>query len=337
MAAKTRYTVTIDTEEEWDWNSGYPTQSNNVENIKNLHRLQDVIDKHNAKSTYFTNHTVLADPASCDIMMKLADRPNVEIGLHLHPWNTPPFQKMEKVPTRDSFLHNLEWELAEAKLDSLFTAAKKAGLEATSYRGGRYSMSPKIQNYLRDHGIIADSSVMPYSTWPDDGAPDYRNRGPYPKRLDPRHAGDQAMWELPLTYGYVGRLAGDLNRKMVELFDKPPFPRMHAGGILRRLTGSRKCWLNLENSLGEGMTDLFPVIRQQQLPFVCFTMHSSSLLAGGSPYCPTQAHVEKLLSRADATLAAVARELEFEPSTITETVHSLEAQHHAGHRHQPIG
>jgi hypothetical protein len=141
------------------------------------------------------------------------------------------------------------------------------------------------------------------------------------------------MWELPLTFGVVGP---PFAKPLVALCDATPFRQLRAGGIVRRLTGIRKCWLNLENPLGEGMTDLFPAIRRQALPFVCFTMHSSSLIPGGSPYVRTSADVEQLLARTAQVLTAAAREPGFTPSTVSETAHTLEAAH-AGHRHQPVG
>jgi hypothetical protein len=333
MPPTTHYAVTIDTEEEWDWASGYPTKSDRVDNIQKLPAFQDRLDTVGAKTTYFTNFSVLANPRSCEVIQRLGERPGVEIGLHLHPWNTPPLASADRVSPRESFLHNLPWELAEAKLESLFDAAEKAGIHATSYRGGRYSMSPRIQEFLRDRGIVADSSILPYTTWADDGAPDYRDHGPLPNRLPPRHAGDEAMWELPLTFGVVGPTAA---KSLVTLCDATPFRQLRAGGILRRLTGIRKCWLNLENPLGDGMTDLFPAIGRQQLPFICFTMHSSSLIPGGSPYVRTAADVERLIDRAEHALQAAAREPGFIASTVSETAHTLEAAH-AGHRHQPVG
>ena len=157
-----------------------------------------------------------------------------------------------------------------------------------------------------------------------------------PVRLPPRHTGDEAMWELPLTFGFIGR-PFDFWRRVFRVIDSPKLKRLPLGGIIRRLTGARKCWLNFENPLGENMSDLFPVIRRLELPFACFTLHSSSLLPGGSPYSKTQADVDRLLKSVDDTLAAVARRTDFVPSNITETVHHFEALQHAGHRHQPVG
>ena len=104
MPSPTRIAVTIDTEEEWDWASGYPTGPTRVTNIQRLPALQEILDRHGAKATYFTNHAVLSDASAREVMLKLSYNPNVEIGLHIHPWNTPPLSSVEHVSPRESFL-----------------------------------------------------------------------------------------------------------------------------------------------------------------------------------------------------------------------------------------
>ena len=154
------------------------------------------------RTVYFVNHAVLNDPAATAVIQQLAARPNVEIGLHIHPWNTPPLANTPSVPTRDSFLHNLPWDVAKAKLDATLDAFAAAGLTPTSFRGGRYSTSPEIQTHLRNRGVLADASVLPFTTWADEGAPDFRDRTTQPVR---RAMPAGAVWELPLTFGYTRR------------------------------------------------------------------------------------------------------------------------------------
>src|SRR4029079_5088433 len=111
MPAPTPFVVTVDTEEEWDWSSGYPTGPTRTANIRELPRFQDACENRGAAVTYFVNHAVLANPESRAFILALARRPHVEIGMHIHPWNTPPIQSVERVPERESFLHNLPPEL----------------------------------------------------------------------------------------------------------------------------------------------------------------------------------------------------------------------------------
>jgi hypothetical protein len=320
----TRFCITVDTEEEWDWASGYPTPNPRVTNIAHLPAFQTVCERHAAAVTYFVNHAVLSDPPATAVIQRLATRPNVEIGLHLHPWNTPPLATTPSVPTRDSFLHNLPWEVAKAKLDAALAAFAAAGLEPTSFRGGRYSTSPQIQDHLRNRGVLADASVLPFTTWADDGAPDYRDRHPTPVRRPPRHDGDAALWELPLTFGYTRRPFAKWHGVMTAAV-KGVWKPLRAVGLMDRLGIVRKAWLNLENPAYPDPAAFVPVVAAERLPFACFTLHSSSLLPGGNPYCRTPADVDRLLERTEQCLAAAAKAV-WRAATVTQTAKEMEQE-----------
>ncbi len=323
MPEPIRYCVTVDTEEEWDWSSGYPTGPTRTANIALLPAFQERMAAAGASVVYFTNHAVLADPAGRAVMQELAAKPNVEIGLHIHPWNTPPLAPTDKVPVRDSFLHNLPWDEAKAKLDVTLAAFREAGLKPTSFRGGRYSTSPQIQNHLRDAGIWVDCSVLPFNTWADDGAPDYRNRGLEPVRQPPRFDCDQPLWELPLTFGYT-RKAQRFWDRALKSADSKLGRALRLTGILDRTGVASKAWLNFENPLGERMLQFLAVLRRLRPPFVGFTLHSSSLLPGGSPYNRTATDVAKMLDRAETVLKLLRDWPEFQPATMTEIATHLE-------------
>lgn len=320
----TRFCVTVDTEEEWDWASGYPTTPPRVTNIARLPAFQALCERHAAAVTYFVNHAVLSDPTATTVIQQLAARPSVEIGLHIHPWNTPPLATTPSVPTRDSFLHNLSWPVAKAKLDSTLAAFAAAGLTPTSFRGGRYSTSPEIQDHLRNRGVLADASVLPFTTWEDDGAPDFRDRDPVPVRRPPRHEGDTPLWELPLTFGYTRRPFAKWHG-VITAAGRGLWKRLRAVGLMDRLGVARKAWLNLENPAYPDPAGFVPVVAAEGLPFACFTLHSSSLLPGGSPYCPTPADVDRLLKRTEECLTA-ATAAGWRPVTVTQTAKELEAE-----------
>ena len=321
-----RYCVTVDTEEEWDWNSGYPTGPTRTRNIALLPAFQTRMAAAGAAVVYFTNHAVVANPDSRAVMQELATRPNVEIGLHIHPWNTPPVASEPMVPTRDSFLHNLPWPEAKAKLDTTLAAFRDSGLKPTSFRGGRYSMSPQIQNHLRDAGLWVDSSVLPFNTWADDGAPNYLHRGLDPVRQASRFGGDRPLWELPLTYGYTRRAQSFWDRTL-KLADSKLGRALRVTGILDRSGVVSRAWLNFENPLGDRMLQFLAVLRRLRPPFVSFTLHSSSLLVGGSPYNRTESDVARMLDRAETVLNTVRSWPEFRPATMTEIATHLETTH----------
>ena len=319
----TFYTITVDTEEEWDWNSGWPTENLFVSNIETLPRFDEACAKHGAKVTYFTNYAVLQNPQSAKILQEVAQRPGVEIGMHIRPWNTPPGVTSKKVEARETFLHNLPPDLIVAKLTTVFEAFKSLGIHPTSFRGGRYSSGGIIHEFLRDKGILADASVVPFTTWNDDGAPDYRDRNLLPRRLPPRNESELPLWEIPLSFGYTRRpiafWAGLFNQ-----LENTPLRRLV--GLAGRIGLARKAWLNFENELGRPMLPFLKLLRTLHLPSVCFTLHSSSLMAGGNVYTPDENAREQLFKYIEVILSEVAGWDDFQPATVTEVARHLEKE-----------
>lgn len=353
------YTITVDTEEEWDWASGYPTHGDSVRNIEALPRFQEFCDRFDARVTYFVNHAVLADEAAAATITDLARHPHVEIGFHIHPWNTPPLADADAVPARESFLHNLPRVEAIAKLDTVLQAFGHRGLAPTSFRGGRYSTCDWIQDHLYQHGCIADASVVPFTTWSDDGAPDFRHRDPLPRRRKMRgppgtarqgtgegqrpvspeapptsqpadgsaEADSFGMWEIPLTLGFT-RGRWRFWRRFYELGERPPLRQLRCIGIAERVW-VRRVWLNLEHPLGESVEAFLPVVRQAELPCINFTMHSSSLVPGLNPYVRTDSDLENLYRRLETCLSQLGAWPEFQPATVTDVARQLESEFHA--------
>lgn len=322
----TLYSVTVDTEEEWDWSSGYPIADLSVKNIAYLPRFEDLCARHGAAVTYFTNYAVLDTTCSREILLDIARRPNVEIGMHIHPWNTPPLVQNGPVAERETFLHNLPADMIRAKLTTVFDRFQENGLAPTSFRGGRYSSGGAIHDFLRDKGFVADASVVPYTTWRDEGAPDYSHRGLFPVRLPPRQNGERPFWEIPLTLAFSRRPFA-LWRWAYAAVENSPLRHLPLVGLAEKIGLVRKIWLNLENPLGRNMLPFLKKLRQIKLPCVCFTLHSSSLMAGGNGYTPTAADADRLFAYVDEVLGAVAGWHDFQPATVSEIAHQQEQNH----------
>jgi len=175
-SGSTYYTVTVDNEEEWDWAAGWPVENLAVTNSRALPKFQSLCSRYGVKPTYFTNLAVLDNTESRQTLVEIAQADGVEIGMHIHPWNTPPIEPGTNVTARTTFLRNLPTEIIRAKLSAVYEGFAKLGLRPTSFRGGRYSSGGVIHEFLQERGFIADCSVVPFTSWPDDGAPDYRHR-----------------------------------------------------------------------------------------------------------------------------------------------------------------
>lgn len=327
----TLFTMTIDTEEEWDWDSGWPCRNLSVENIGHLPKFQRLCSRHGVATTYFTDQAVFDNAGSRQILLEVARQKNVEIGMHIHPWNTPPFDPDLPVNSRDTFIHNLQPEVIIAKLENVYRRFVDNGLKPTSFRGGRYSCGPVVQGFLRDKGFLADASVVPYTTWKDPGAPDYRHRDLYPVRLPPRRGGDQPLWEIPLTLGFTRR-PYHFWRRAFSCIENSWLSKLRLIGIAERVGLVRRVWLNFEQALGRNMLPFLRKLRHMNLPCVCLTVHSSSLMAGKNNYTPTQADEDHLFAYVDEVFGIMTGWPEFRPATVTEVALHLEEMHHAGSR-----
>lgn len=329
--ARILYTLTVDTEEEWHWQTGWPTRDLTVDNIANLPKLQDLCERHGVGTTYFTNHAVLINSRSRDLLMAIAERKKVEIGMHIHPWNTPPFDANVPVQARDTFVHNLPADIVIPKLETVYHKFAENGLKPTSFRGGRYSCGPVVQDYLRDKGFIADSSILPFMTWKDEGAPDHRDRDLEPVRLAPRHQGEHAFWEIPLTIGFT-RGPFRFWQRTFDRIENSWLSKCRFIGIAERLGIVRRIWLNFEQPLGQRMLPLLRRLRGMEMPCVVLTLHSSSLMAGKNEFTPTKADEDRLFGYMDEVFGTLAKWPEFKPATVSEIALQLEEDYHARSR-----
>ena len=77
------------------------------------------------------------------------------------------------------------------------------------------------------------------------------------------------------------------------------------------------------------MLDLLRLLRKIRLPSICFTIHSSSLMAGKGYYTPTQADEERVYAQMDEVFSTISSWPEYRPATMTEIAQEMEAQQNA--------
>src|SRR5262245_16389987 len=146
MAELTYYTVTVDTEEEWDWNAGWPVRDLAVTNARVLPKFQELCTRYAVRPTYFTNLAILDNAESRRILQDVAQSDGVEIGMHIHPWNTPPVATDTTPTARTTFLRNLPDEAIRAKLGAVYDGFERLGMRPTSFRGGRDRKSTRLNS-----------------------------------------------------------------------------------------------------------------------------------------------------------------------------------------------
>lgn len=318
--------TTIDTEEEWDWDTSLPVSPPSVANTFRLESFQDVCDRHGMKTTYFTNFAVMQHPQSRRVIERLAEHNGCEIGMHIHPWHTPPIAEFRGTEARASFLHNHPPEVIRGKLAAVYAALRESGIVPTSFRGGRYSTGGAIQEFLHEHGFLADCSIVPYTTWPDDGAPDFRDRDIFPVRRPPPHDGQKALWEIPLSLGF-SRTPFRLWSRCFDAIERSALTRLRLIGLAERLGLIRRLWLNFELADQGDWTPFLLLLQRMSVPCITLTVHSSSLVAGPGPYTRTFADEVRIRDRIE-TVFTILRQLPgFVPATASEVARHLETMH----------
>jgi hypothetical protein len=323
--------MTVDTEEEWDWAAGWPVRGYSLENIRNLPRFQQLCSRHGIAPTYFVNRAVLDDDDARRTLFSLGDGGRHEIGMHIHPWNTPPVVNEGPVGARETFLHNLDEQLILAKLAAVYDRFRDFGLKPTSFRGGRYSSGGTIHRFLQDNGFLADSSVVPFVTWDDPGAPDYRHRDLAPVRLPPIHTNSSPLWEIPLTLGFTRR-PYHMWAAWYELSARSWLRKLRLVGIGDRLGIVRKVWLNFEDTPAPKLLSFLTILRKMQLPCICLTVHSSSLMAGKSGYTPTTDDERRLFDSFELVFSTLKSWSDFQPATMSNVAIQLEHDYSARSR-----
>ena len=174
--------VTIDVEED-NWGEFIPV-GYSLENIKKIQGLQELFDQYDIKPTYLVNYPVVTDKFSIEMFKRFLAEEKCEIGMHCHPWNTPPFE--EEHSAVNSMMSNLPADLQFRKLKVLKeTIVNNLGVNPVSYRAGRWAFHEGSARALVELGFKVDTSMMAYTNWSEIHGVNYADVSPEPFRFNP--------------------------------------------------------------------------------------------------------------------------------------------------------
>ena len=107
----------------------------------------------------WTQHFRRSDGQSCGI-------DQAEIGLHVHPWYSPPLDGAYKARSPHIYLYDLPDDMLQAKVESL-TRLLSDVFEArpVSHRAGKWGFDERVARVLADQGYLVDCSVTPGISW----------------------------------------------------------------------------------------------------------------------------------------------------------------------------
>jgi len=293
--------VSVDTEED-NWGS-YERHENTTENIGHLPAVQEIFDRCGARPTYLVNFAPLRDPPSVHILGRLGERPDVEVGAHCHPWNTPPF------PSGDPCA-SMMWALSPGtnrdKVGELRRSIEvELGVRPTTFRSGRWSFGPSVAVPLAHHGFRVDASVTPFLDWSSIGGPDYTRAPHLPYRFDPsdplRPNPDGKMVELPTTVGFL-KGSPRLSARVRHFLERSLLANLRVVGFLDSLGILERRWLSPERSSSEELVQLAEACVARGQRFLDFTFHSSCLLPGATPYVRDDRERAEFLAAIEAFL-----------------------------------
>ncbi len=319
-----RLVVSVDTEEEGLWGGRYPTVGNTTENLRALPGFQELCNRFGIRPTYLIDAPVLDDSAAVDRLAAWQELGDCEVGAHCHPWCNPPFE--ETVTPRETYLCNLPEDLQRRKLAWLTeTIRDRIGRPPTSFRAGRYGLDALGAKILADLNYKVDSSVIPFMDYTLTGGPNFEDAP-----LDPYWIGDDLckpaasgdVLEVPVTVGYSRRNFASAHSMRLRA-SRHPWRRLRAVGLLDRTGLSRRIKLSPEQATANSLERLVDVLLARKAKSLVLMFHSSSLLAGGSPYVPDDAALQRFYSRLEKFFQLCRSKWRFESATLSEIVAPL--------------
>ncbi len=299
----------LDVEEEGLFRGSYRVASPPVSNLSCLCRMQPLFDM-GLHATLFCAHAVLADAVAWSHVQALAHRNSgVEVGLHLHHWNTPPLADPSLTAVSQVPAITMDRELFAAKLGTLMQlGTQRLGRAPTSFRMGRWDLHACHWKLLAEAGITADASVRPLH----EGAaatlgPDHFSAPHTPYLVNTAKG---SIFELPLTVTHLSPLVTAAVRRM----PKTVRASLQKWGALALLPVYHPLWAM------KAITAL-SIARGNNV--LSLTWHSSELMAGANPALPEDKDINALLNKVQAYLAWLQQRYTIDFVTLGELEHRL--------------
>ena len=304
--------VVIDTEEEFDWSKPLARENRSVASIADQHKAQEIFATFGIVPTYVIDHPVAETRHAAEVLRGFAEQDACEIGAHLHPWVNPPHD--ETVSPRNSYPGNLPAALERAKLELLTEVIEQnLALRPTIYKAGRYGLGPNTAEILKALGYRIDVSVVPYTSFADDGGPDFTafDTRPY------WHGGTPGLLEVPLTCGFHGLLR-DRGRALYPSLASALGLRLHLPGVFARSGLLERIRLTPEGTSFAEQRRITRSLLERGCRLFSYSYHSPSLAAGNTPYVRNDSELSAFLDRMRAYFEFFMTEIGGRPARVSE-------------------
>lgn len=292
-----RFSVFVDTEEEFDWASPRSRESTSTSAVRHLPEFQRLMDAHGIRPCYLIDYPVADNPESRAVLAELHAGGSCEIGTQLHPWVNPPGD--EEINSFNSFVGNLPEELEKAKLVALTEriASITSGVRPTVYRAGRYGVGPNSAKLLEEAGYRVDTSVRPHFDYSNEGGPSFLRHDARPYWAGP----DGKLLELPLGATYTGQL-----RRYGRWLIGNGRSNVNRTASLARFGLVSRVALTPEDMPIEDVKRAIQWMMRDGIQFFSFSFHSPSLAPGHTPYVRNSAELNQFYNWWDKVLTFLA-------------------------------
>ena len=292
------FIITIDVEED-NWGD-FENKNTSLLHINKLFKLQELFDRYRIKPTYLLTYPAATDRNAISILRRMIEDKRCEIGTHLHPFNTPPFE--EEKNKYNSMLCNLPKDLQYKKIENLHeTIYKSFGMEPVSFRSGRWACDENVLENLSKLNYIVDSSVTPYMDWSSNHGPDYSRISTKVYKIRLNSSSDSYIMEVPPTIGFL-QTGFDIKNTIFRIFFSRRIRKFEIHGLLDKIKGINKIWLSPEVTEWEKMVDLAKTMGKEGYEVLNMFFHSPSLMAGCTPFTKTDKEVEEFIHRIEKFL-----------------------------------
>jgi hypothetical protein len=293
----TRFTIIVDTEEEFDWHEPLARAGHGTATVGALPIAARRFADHGCALAYAVDHPIATAPAAIDALQEVIADGRSSVGAQLHAWVNPPYD--EALTPANSFAGNLPRALEAAKLDVLTQAIERGfGRRPILYRAGRYGIGPNTLHLLAERGYAIDSSMRSGYAYIADAGPDFSGIGNAAFRAGP----GGAVVELPFSTVFTGRLRSR-GAMLHALAGRLPKGR----GVLARAGLMSRVSLTPEDMPVADALEAVRVALGEGLRLLNFAFHSPSLVPGYTPYVRDASDLAAFWRWWDAVLGLLAQ------------------------------
>jgi hypothetical protein len=289
------FLITIDTEGDNLW--GKPS-SIITKNAEYLYRFQKLCEEYSFKPTYLTNYEMASDQVFIEFARDVIKRDTGEIGMHLHPWNSPPLipLTMDDFSTQPYLIEYNE-QIIRQKIEYMTKLLEDTfQVDIVSHRAGRWAINEYYAKALQEFGYKVDCSVTPLINWSSQmGNPCGRggtNYSSFPDKayflnlVNVSQEGKSNILEVPMTViptdsTFSKKINYECkNTKLVKRLVNRLFPSF--------------CMLRPNGKNLYSLLKIIDKVIDNKKDYAEFMIHSSELMPGGSPTFKINRDIEKL-------------------------------------------